>query len=271
VADSRLKLNADPDANPLNLVLGTNDIVTAYAEAVDMAQPKWKSMTVPQRMTFLTDFALEVLDALQIAPPVRVGGTLGSMGYFESSKWQIVLVKPLFYDHDLVSIAAQAGHVFHEFEHLSAKYVAARYLAANKASQEQIQKDLDIPGNVAKEVLAHPLPTDLMELGKACHFRVTSEKSSISPNDYYRSLHALMRRSQAEQKTAEDALAKVEAASSFSADAYKRAYARKRSADKTVAAALREYQLSETEIGSNVVENLVKSRLLRKLRGDKGT
>jgi hypothetical protein len=105
-----------------------------------------------------------------------------------------------------------------------------------------------------------------MDLGKACHFRVTCEKNPTAPTDYYRSLHANIKQSQVEVEAAEKRLAELEHAHSFSKDAYIKAYAEKRLKDKQLAAALREYELSETEIGSNVVENLIKSRLLQKAK-----
>jgi hypothetical protein len=95
---------------------------------------------------------------------------------------------------------------------------------------------------------------------------VTCEKNPTAPTDYYRSLHANIKKSQSELKLAEERLAELEREPSISPDAYKKAYAHKRLIDKQVAAALREYQLSETELGSNVVENLVKSRLLQKAK-----
>ena len=113
---------------------------------------------------------------------------------------------------------------------------------------------------------ADPLPSGLMQLGKACHFRVTSEKRPAAPTDYYRRLHANIKKSQVEVTAAETRLAEQENAHSFSKDAYMRTYAEKRLKDKQLAAALREYELSETEIGSNVVENLVKSRLMQKAK-----
>ena len=89
-------------------------------------------------MTILTNFALDILYALRIPPPSKVSSTL-NMGAFEPSTWRIYLVKPLFLDYDWESIASQAGHVFHEFEHLSATYVAARYLSAGKATKDTIR------------------------------------------------------------------------------------------------------------------------------------
>lgn len=257
------RLTADTDRNPLQLVLGAYDIVIAYCDKVRSAKSKWASLSVPERMTFLTEYALEVLTALSIPLPRKVGSTL-HMGAFEPSTWRIYLAKPLFVDHDWESVADQAGHVFHEFEHLGATYVAARYLATQKATKETIASTLDIPAEIAEMAASVPLPPDLVELGKACHFRVTCEKNPTAPTDYYRSLHANIKKSQSELKTAEDALAKAERGPSFSVDAYKKAYAHKRLVEKQLAAALREYQLSETELGSNVVENLVKSRLLQK-------
>jgi hypothetical protein len=265
------KLTADADRNPLKLVFGVYDIVTAYCEKVRSVKSKWQSMAVPQRMTFLTEYALEVLDALRIPPPGKVGSTL-HMGAFEPSTWRIYLAKPLFLDHDWESIAAQAGHVFHEFEHLGATYVAARYLAAGKdlaagkATKDTIASTLGILAEIAETAASDPLPAELIELGKACHFRVTCEKNPTAPTDYYRSLHANIKKSESELKVAEERLAELGRGLSISPDAYKKAYAHKRLIDKQLAAALREYQLSETELGSNVVENLVKSRLLQKAK-----
>jgi hypothetical protein len=76
-------------------------------------------------------------------------------------------------------------------------------------------------------------------------------------------LHANIRKSQAELKIAEQRLAELERGPSISPDAYRKAYARKRLMDSQLDAALQEYRWSETELGSNVVENLVKSRLLQ--------
>ena len=255
-------LVSDDDRNPLHLVLGTYAIIQWYVKQVQASGPNWPKMKVTDRMKFLADLALEILDALNIPPPFRLGSTL-SMGAFEPSKWSIYLVRPLFESSDWEDIADQAGHVLHEFEHLSATYVAARYLAASKSSVDDIARTLEIPSDIAHAAASDPLSADLMPLGKDCHFRVTSEKSPGASNDYYRTLHAKIKKAQAEIKMAEDNLTKLGNRSPFPTKAYTEAYARKRALDKNLASAQREYQLSNTEIGSNAVENIVKSILLR--------
>jgi hypothetical protein len=262
MAPSTATLVSDDNRNPMHLVLGTYPIIQWYVKKVQDARPKWPSMKVTDRMKFLADLALEILEALRIPQPDRLGSTQ-SMGAFEPSTWSIYLVKPLFAKSDWEDIADQAGHVFHEFEHLAATYVAARYLAAQQSSADDIFKALEILPAIARAAASDPLPQDLMDLGKDCHFRITSEKSPGHSNDYYRNLHANIRKAQAEIRSAEENLSKLEKSSHFSTKSYADAYARRRALDKSLAAAQREYQLSNTEVGSNLVENIVKSVLLR--------
>ena len=255
-------LVADDDRNPLHLVLGTYPIIQWYVKMVRASAPKWPTMRDVERMHSLSELALEILDDLKIRPPVKLGATL-SMGAFEPSTWKIYLVKPLFKYSNWEYIADQAGHVLHEFEHLATTFIAARYLAATKSSADDIARKLEIPADVARDAASDPLPVELLPLGKDCHFRVTSEKSPGAATDYYRTLHANVKKAQAAIELAENNLTKLEKSSTFSAKDYSAAYARKRALDKSLALARREYQLSNTELGSNAVENIVRSILLR--------
>jgi len=224
-------------------------------------------MGVSQRMTFLSEAAINLLDDLRIPPPEQVRATVSMrMGIFEPWNWRIVLYRPLFEGSTLAEIANQAGHVFHEFEHLATTYVAARYLAASKQGSDAIASALRILAKIAENAAREPLPANLMSLGKACHFRVTCEKHPTAPSDYYRRLQGRVRKLQVELRLAEGELAKLDRSPSFSREAYARKYAQVRRIDKELTAAVREYQMSENELGSNVVQNLVKSWLLQRPR-----
>jgi len=259
-------LVADEDRNPLQVVLGTYETIRWYVSNVLSAIKKWPSMKPTDRMTFLTNLALRKLEELQVPLPFKVGATQ-DQGWFIGSTWSMYLMRPLFSRSALEDIADQAAHVLHESEHLAATYVAARYLAAGEESAAVIAKTLYIASAIAKKAASEPLPPGLMKLGKACHFRVTSEKTPPEANNYYRHLRASIRKSQVEIKRSEEELAALERSDSSSRETYANAYAKKRKLENQLEKLVREYRMSNVEIGSGVVSNLVKSMVLREAKG----
>ncbi len=269
---ARFNLIVDSNRNPLNLVLGNWSVVDSYARYVVNKAPGWKSMK-GERAKFLTEFAQVVLGELNIPPPSFVGFT-EHMGAFERIHWRIFLCRPLFAGIDGDGIAEQAGHVLHEYEHLASVYVACRYLAAKTLTDSKsgtssggastIENELGVMKEIALAAFADPLPSELTELGNACLFRITSEKGAEGKPGYYEALQSNIRKSEAEFDSARSQADKLEQTTS-SKDALFKAWTNEKNAKRSLQRALREYQLSENEIGSNLVEGQVKTRVLQLL------
>jgi hypothetical protein len=272
-------LIVDSDINPLNLVLGNWDVVDSYARNVMGYVGRWKTLKASERVRLLTEFPQRLLSDLDIAQPTLLGFT-EDMGAFEAAAWRIFLSRGTFSESDTDSIVDQAGHVMHEFEHLACTYVAGRYLAAKLiadskadksvvAEAKTIENQLGILKGVAIEIFANPLPTNLWVLGSACLIRASSEK--VAPKggtSYYERLRASIRKCEAEVVAATENSMKLERSSRLSKEQFYPALTKEKTAKLNLVKALREYKLSETEMGSNVVENQVRSRVLQLIEAD---
>jgi hypothetical protein len=253
----------DEDRNPANLVLGDYETTSRYVRKIKSAFGKWGAMTVNERGTFLVNAAMEELMRLKIPPP-KIGPTrLANIdGVFIPSKWAIGIKKETLTGYARNDIANAAATVIHEFEHLAEAYVSAQYLATQNLSSNEISRKLNVPDRIAKHAIAHPLDPNnrkRMTLGKECFWRITAD-SKRNKNQKPRPGSPFGRSSYEVTKmrldAAEAKLERLEKSPHIEKKEYYQAL-------DEVKALRKEYSLTNVELGSSLIGNIVKSLLLR--------
>ena len=262
MSDQKLTLEMKPQSDHMNVVLGTEPILSKYVAFLRPQLKRWPELEWKERVETLTEAANRILFELSIPRPVRIGFTNERMGYFLREKWSITFVRDLFYGEDLDAVSQQAGHVIHEFEHLAATYVAARFLASQQKQAASIVGTLGVLASIAEQAAKAPLPPSLSKLGEDCLYRVTIEKSAGGKDDRYSQLQDEVGRVQLQVSAATKDRDAIGDTVAF--DGKKYVAAKKRVADLETKRdnALDAYKNSYMERGSNYVEALLRKKIL---------